>query len=190
MGSPFTVQVQPGPTSAVHSLITGTGLQYAEAGVEGVFFVTLRDAQLNERRTSIGEPVTLDDARMSCADQGLGVYRCSYLITQAQTLNVILRVNGQPVNPVAPHSFAQLAKSGFRSAKSMVLGSCHHVLLPLFRRLVINPKPIDSTSGVRASACHIMRQVFTLGTALGIRSRMSMPSRLSSQRFGRARITR
>ena len=88
MGSPFTVQVQPGPTSAVHSLITGTGLQYAEAGVEGVFFVTLRDAQLNERRTSIGEPVTLDDARMSCADQGLGVYRCSYLITQARlTMN-------------------------------------------------------------------------------------------------------
>ena len=29
-----------------------------------------------------GAEVTLDDARMSCVDQGLGVYRCSYLITQ------------------------------------------------------------------------------------------------------------
>ncbi|CAK9072978.1 unnamed protein product [Durusdinium trenchii] len=63
--------------------------------------------------------VTLDDARLSCVDQGLGVYKCSYLITEAQTLSVILRVNGQPVNPVSPHTFA----------------------------LVINPKPIDSTSG-------------------------------------------
>ena len=120
VGSPFTTTVQPGPTSAVDSLITGTGLQYAEAGVEGVFFVTLRDAQLNHRGLSIGEQVTLDDARMSCADQGLGVYRCSYMITQAQTLNVNLRVNGESVNPVAPNTFA----------------------------LVINPKPIDSTSGV------------------------------------------
>ncbi|CAE6952852.1 Ttn [Symbiodinium sp. KB8] len=120
VGSPFTTRVEPGPTSAVHSLITGTGLQFAEAGVEGVFYVTLRDAQLNHRGTSIGEPVTLDDSRMNCADQGLGVYRCSYLITQAQTFNVVLRVNGQPVNPVAPHTFP----------------------------LVINPKPIDSTAGV------------------------------------------
>ena len=28
--------------------------------------------------------------------------------TQAQTFNVVLRVNGQPVNPVAPHTFPQL----------------------------------------------------------------------------------
>ena len=34
---------------------------------------------------TIALEVTIDDARMSCMDQGLGVYRCSYLITQART---------------------------------------------------------------------------------------------------------
>ena len=83
VGSPFANTVVPGPTSAVHTKITGSGISRAIAGIEAFFFVTLRDSQYNDRGTSMDQTVTFDDRRMACIDQGGGVYRCSYLLTLA-----------------------------------------------------------------------------------------------------------
>ncbi|CAE8682347.1 unnamed protein product [Polarella glacialis] len=119
VGSPFNTNVVPGPTSAVHTKIEGTGLTMAQAGVEAVFMITLRDVNINNRGMSLGQSVVVDNSRFACEDIGLGNFRCAYTITQSQTINVILRVNGQNVNPVAPHTY----------------------------QITIHPKPIDSSSG-------------------------------------------
>jgi hypothetical protein len=125
VGSPFRVTVVPGETSPIHTLITGTGIHTAIAGVEAFFILTLRDRLNNERHSSDEQTVVVDTAidvgtRVSCVDQGAGVYRCAYRDTIAGTFGVTPYVNGDFVNPVAPHSYP----------------------------VTIYPKPVDSTSGV------------------------------------------
>jgi hypothetical protein len=120
VGSPFDLTVVPGPTSAVHTKITGTGISRAIAGIEAFFFVTLRDAQFNDRKSSLDQVVRVDDVRIACVDQGGGVYRCSYMLTIAQTFHTAVRVNSIPVNPVLPYTF----------------------------QITVNPKTVDPTLGL------------------------------------------
>lgn len=57
IGSPFTVDVSPGPTSSAESIAYGKGLQAGEVGQEASFTVQMKDAQGNNRLETQGRDV-------------------------------------------------------------------------------------------------------------------------------------
>lgn len=79
------VNVEPGDPSPTNSLLEGSGLQGAESGTVGSFTVTLRDTNNNPTQISDGQDVSVSRADFYCQDLGMGVFQCSYYLTQAKT---------------------------------------------------------------------------------------------------------
>ncbi|CEL98343.1 unnamed protein product [Vitrella brassicaformis CCMP3155] len=99
VGSPFSVTVDPAATHVPSSLVAGSGISTAEAGVQASFTVTLRDQYLNNRNTAGTDAVTATStgAAVTCTHTGSGVFECTYTENTAGSVDITPEVNGGAV---------------------------------------------------------------------------------------------
>ena len=105
VGSPFSVRVFPGATSALASSISGVGMSSATAGVEGFFLVQARDSFYNVQRYFFGDGSSLFSFSLKgpSSKSAIGFsalrdssYVVTYNVTTSGTYTASLKATGDP----------------------------------------------------------------------------------------------